>query len=119
MSAVVTVIGYFDIPTGNADPFRANCEAMLALRDKEPGHLATAYSFDKDTTATSREDYENAEAVIRHMELGRHIYESTTGLVDITRVEVHGPAAELEKLDALFSDLSPRFYVTEFAFRRP
>ncbi len=77
MSVPVTLVGYFDIPTGKAEQFRANCEAMLALRDEQPGLLGAAYSFDGDTAATSREDYENADAVVRHMELGEHIYERT------------------------------------------
>ena len=116
--SVVTLIGHFEIRPGCAKQFRANCEAMVALRDKEPGHLASAYSFDGDAAATSREDYKDADAVMRHMTVGQHIYESTRSLVDITGVEIQGPAVELDKLRDLFSDLSPRFYVTEFGFRR-
>ncbi|MDA7949240.1 MAG: hypothetical protein MPJ78_17400 [Hyphomicrobiaceae bacterium] len=116
--AVVTLIGYFDIRLGNADRFRTNCEEMVALRAKEAGHLGSAYSFDGDTAATSREDYDGADAVKRHMEIGRHIFDSTRDLVEITSVEIHGPAQELEQLRDLFGGLSPRFYVTEFGFRR-
>jgi len=116
--AVVTLIGYFNIRPGSADRFRANCEDMVGLRQQEPGHLASAYSFDGDAKAVSREDYESAAAVKRHMEVGGHIYESTRELVDVTGVEIHGPAAELDQLRDLFADLSPRFYVTEFGFRR-
>jgi hypothetical protein len=118
MSVPVTLVGYFDIPTGKAEQFRANCEAMLALRDKQPGLLGTAYGFDGDTAATSREDYENADAVVRHMELGEHIYERTRDLVEIRNIEIHGPEAELSKLRNLFSEHSPRFFTTEFSFRR-
>lgn len=117
-SAVVTVVATFDIRPDCAKQFRVNCEAMIALREKEPGHLASAYSFDGDSAATSREDYENADAVIQHMTVGQHIYESTRSLVDITGVEIHGPAAELDKLRDLFGDMSPRFYITEYGFRR-
>lgn len=115
---VVTLVGYFNIRPASADQFRANCEEMVALRGREPGHLASAYSFDGDIAATSREDYENADAVMRHMEVGQHIYERTRALVEVTGVEIHGPAAELDKLRDLFGDLSPRLYVTEFGFRR-
>ncbi len=115
---VVTLIGYFAIRPGKAVQFRANCEAMVALRSKEPGHLASAYSFDGDDRAVSREDYANAEAVLKHMQVGEHIYEQTRTLVDITAVEIHGPADELDKLRDLFKDLSPRLFVTESGFRR-
>lgn len=114
---IVTLIGYFVVPVENAAAFRENCTAMVALRDKEPGHLASAYSFGADGTAVSREDYTSADAVTRHMELGSHIFESTQTLVTITGVEVHGPADELGKLHDLFSGMSPRFYVTEIGFR--
>lgn len=91
---------------------------MVALRDKEPGHLASAYSFVGDQLAVSREDYENAEAVLQHMQVGQHIYEKTRSIVDITRVELHGPPGELDKLSQIFSELSPQCYITECGFRR-
>lgn len=116
--AIVTLIGTFNIRPGNASQFRANCEKMVALHDKEPGHLGSAYSFDGDSSAVSREDYDSADAVRRHMEIGERIYENTRELVDITGVEVHGPADELDKLRELFADLSPRYFVTEYGFRK-
>jgi hypothetical protein len=91
---------------------------MIDLRKQETGHLASAYSFGADGTAVSREDYDSADAVIRHMEVGSHIFESRQMLVEITGVELHGPEAELEKLRDLFSGMSPRVYVTEFGFRQ-
>lgn len=115
---VVTLIGTFTLHPEKADAFKANCEAMVALREKEPDHLASAYSFDGDGGAVSREDYRNAEAVIRHMQVGEHIFEKTRQMVDITGAEVHGPAAELDKLRDPLRDLSPRFFVTESGFRR-
>lgn len=115
---IVTVIGYFAIRPGNAARFRDNCEAMVALRDKEAGHPASAYSFESDSAAVSREDYESADAFAQHLDVGKHIFETTRQLVDITGVEAHGPADEIEKLRPLLSDMSPRFFRTEFGFRR-
>lgn len=114
---IVSVIGYFSIPAAHAKAFRQNCADMIALREQESGHLASAYSFGADGTAVSREDYDSADAVIRHLELGSHIFESTQTLVTITGVELHGPEAELEKLKNLFSGMPPKTYVTEFGFR--
>ncbi|WP_298855590.1 antibiotic biosynthesis monooxygenase [uncultured Ruegeria sp.] len=115
---IVTIVGYMTVPETHADAFRKNCADMIELRNQEPGHLASAYSFGADGTVVSREDYDSADAVIRHMELGSHIFESTQSLVNITGVELHGPAAEVEKLRDLFSGLSPRYFETEFGFRR-
>ena len=116
-SPVVTLVGYFKIPASNAEAFRKNCVEMIGLREKEPGHLASAYSFGADGTAVSREDYVSAEAVMRHMELGSHIFESTQSLVEVTGAEVHGSADNVEKLRELFSGMPSRFYVTEYGFR--
>ncbi|WP_299985909.1 antibiotic biosynthesis monooxygenase [uncultured Ruegeria sp.] len=115
---IVTIVGYMTVPEAHADAFRKNCADMIELRSQESGHLASAYSFSADGTVVSREDYDSADAVIRHMELGSHIFESTQSLVRITGVELHGPAAELEKLRDLFSGMSPGFFLTEFGFRR-
>lgn len=115
---VVTLIGTSIIHPGKANQFKANCEAMVALRGKEPDDLASAYSFDGDGGAVSREDYQNADAVIQHMQLGEHIFEQTRELVDITGVELHGPAEQLDKLREPLDDLSPRYFVTESGFRR-
>lgn len=115
---IVTIVGYLTVPTEHAAAFRKNCAEMIELRKQEPGHLASAYSFGSDGAVVSREDYDSADAVIRHMELGSHIFESTQELVSITGVELHGSAAELEKLHDLFSGMTPGFFVTEFGFRR-
>ena len=114
---IVTIIGYFSVPAAHADAFRKNCTEMIGLRDQETGHLSSAYSFGADGSAVSREDYDSADAVIRHMEVGSHIFENTQTLVEITGVELHGPEAELRKLQDLFSGMSPKVFVTEFGFR--
>ncbi|MFY2822456.1 antibiotic biosynthesis monooxygenase [Ruegeria sp. MALMAid1280] len=114
----VTIVGYMTVPATHAAAFRKNCAEMIELRHQEPDHLASAYSFGADQSVVSREDYDSADAVIRHMELGTHIFDSTRALVEITGIELHGPAAELEKLRDLFSGMNPGFFVTEFGFRK-
>jgi hypothetical protein len=37
---------------------------------------------------------------------------------DITRLEVHGPAAELAKLKVPLAGLNPQFFTLEMGFRR-
>ncbi|MEM7319198.1 MAG: hypothetical protein AAF408_09275 [Pseudomonadota bacterium] len=115
---ILSLIGYFSIPQENAAKFRKNCAAMIDLKDREPGHLASAYSFAGEGQAVSREDYDSADAVLKHMEIGQHVFESTRELVEITAVEIHGPAQELARLREPFSAMSPRYFVTEFGFRR-
>ena len=60
-----------------------------------------------------REAYENAEGLLAHIEnIGALLAEMLT-MADLTRVEVHGPAAELEKLKEPLAHLNPKWFVVE------
>jgi quinol monooxygenase YgiN len=60
-----------------------------------------------------REAYETAEGVLAHLEnIGALLAEMLT-IADLTRVEVHGPTAELEKLKLPLPHLSPKWFAIE------
>lgn len=115
--AVVTLLAYFKIHAGKGDELRANCEKIVALGEKEGRALSFAYSFDGDEFV-SREDYADADAVLAHMEDAKRTYEGTLAITELTRAEVHGPESELRKLREPFAPFSPRYFATEFVFRR-
>ncbi len=57
--------------------------------------------------------YESAEGVLAHLKnVGALLAEMLT-MADLTRVEVHGPAAELEKLKAPLAHLNPAWFAIE------
>ena len=39
-------------------------------------------------------------------------------IADITRLEVHGPAHELDQLREPLAELTPQFFTLEYGFRR-
>jgi hypothetical protein len=60
-----------------------------------------------------REAYETAEGVLAHLDnIGALLAEMLT-MADLTRLEVHGPAAELEKLKAPLAHLNPKWFTLE------
>jgi len=60
-----------------------------------------------------REAYESAEGVLAHLDnVGALLAEMLT-IADLTRVEVHGPAAELEKLKKPLAHLNPSWFTLE------
>jgi len=46
------------------------------------------------------------------------LLEEALKIADITRLEIHGPAQELEKLREPLADLDPQFFTLELGFRR-
>ena len=83
----------------------------------EPGCVHYAFSFNGDTVHC-REGYDNAAALLAHLDnVGALVQESLT-IAAIARLEVHAPAAELAKLREPLAGLSPTFFTVEGGLRR-
>lgn len=55
--------------------------------------------------------YVNAEALLEHLGNVAAMLEATMKLAELIRIEVHGPAAELEKLKEPLAHLNPAWFV--------
>ena len=84
---------------------------------QEPGALYYGFTFDGDT-AHCREGYKDAEALLAHLENVGPLLQEALKISDISRLEVHGPESELEKLREPLAGLSPQFFALEYGFRR-
>jgi hypothetical protein len=62
-----------------------------------------------------REAYENAEGLLAHLENVGALLTEALKMSDLTRIEVHGPAAELEKLKKPLAHLDPVWFALERA----
>ena len=60
-----------------------------------------------------REAYENAEGLLAHIDNVGGLLAEVMKMADLTRFEVHGPAAELEKLKEPLADLKPMFFTLQ------
>ena len=60
-----------------------------------------------------REGYADAEGVLTHLEnVGSQLAEMLK-MADLIRIELHGPAAELEKLKRPLAHLNPAWFACE------
>ncbi len=60
-----------------------------------------------------REAYEYAEGLLAHLENIGALLAEAMKMADLTRLEVHGPAAELEKLKKPLAHLNPVLFALE------
>ena len=60
-----------------------------------------------------REAYENAEGLLAHIENVGTLLAEVMKIADLTRIEVHGPAPELERLKKPLAHLNPAWFALE------
>lgn len=113
----VSVAPYFQIHAGQAAAFRAVCEKYVTWSAREPGCLYYGFSFDGDI-AHCREGFENAAALLAHIDNLRPILHEMAALSTLLRIEIHGIAAELAHLKAPLAALNPQWFVLEFGYRQ-
>ena len=112
-----TVVPYFKVHAGKMEAFRNLCERFIAKSSSEPKCLYYGFSFDGDEVHC-REGYVDAEGAMHHLEnIGALLQEALT-IADVTRLEIHGPAAELEKLRPALDPFKPRYFTLEYGFRK-
>jgi hypothetical protein len=111
-----TLVPYFEIPQENLSAFKSLCPKFVAKTRNESGCLHYAFSFN-GTTAHCREGYVNAEAILVHLENVGELLGEALKIAKIVRLEVHAPAAEIEKLRDPMASLSPQFFILEEGIR--
>lgn len=112
-----TLVPYFKVHAGKLGEFKALCEQFVAKTDSEPKCVHYAFTFDGDN-AHCREGYVDAAGLLAHLDNVGAVLQEALKIADITRLEVHAPAAEIDKLRAPLKDLSPQFFAVEMGFRR-
>jgi quinol monooxygenase YgiN len=109
---VCTIVPYFKVKPGQLAAFKAGVPAFVERTRNEKGCVHYAFSFDGDN-AYCREGYDDAAAVLAHLDNVGALLKEALKLADITRVEVHGPAAEIDKLRGPMGALKPQWFVLE------
>ena len=110
----VSIHPYFMIEDANmeaAKGFLAQFCELVAANEKE-GCLFYNFTF-KGNELCCREAYKDADAVMAHFANCGEALGEFTKIVEMTRIEVHGPAAELEKLKEAFAAFNPDYYICE------
>lgn len=113
-----TLVPYFKIHPKRVDDFKALGPRFVERTKTESKCLHYALSFNGDA-AHCREGYEDAAAVLVHLDNVGALLGEALKMADISRLEVHGPAAEIDKLREPLKGLNPQFFVLEpGGFRR-
>ncbi len=113
----VTLVPYFKVHEGKLDDFKAGCPAFVEKTASEDKCLHYGFSFNGDE-AHCREGYADAEGLLAHLDNVGELLNEALKIADITRLEVHGPADQLEKLREPLKGLSPTYFTLEHGFRR-
>jgi quinol monooxygenase YgiN len=110
---VVSVQPYFKVKPGKMEAFKAALPAFIEKTSKEKGNLYYDFSICGDVVYC-REAYKGADAFLAHLQGVGSLLGELLKLADIERLEVHGPAEELEKLKSHMAAMNPTWF-TYFA----
>lgn len=114
---VCTLVPYFEVAEGQLEAFKALGPQFVARTRSEPGCEHYCFSY-HGQTAHCREGYADAAAVLAHLDNVGALLGEALKIAKIVRLEVHGPAAEIDKLRTPLAGLNPQFFVLEEGIRR-
>lgn len=113
-----SLVPYFEVAADKMSEFKALTEQFVERTKTESGCLFYAFSFNGQA-AHCREGYEDAAALLAHLDNVGAILGEALKIATITRLEVHGPASELDKLRAPLAGLNPQWFtLVEGGIRR-
>lgn len=112
-----TLVPYFEVQDGQLAAFKALGPKFVEKTRNEAGCLHYAFSF-SGNTAHCREGYVDADAILAHLQNVGELLGEALKIARIIRLEVHGPAAELDKLKGPMGSLNPQFFALEPGIRR-
>ena len=110
LSGFVSLHPYFRVPPDKLGHLKAILPEFAAKTRNETGNLFYEFTIDGDEVFC-REGYVNAEALLEHLENVGAMLAETLKMAELIRLEVHGPAAELEKLKEPLAHLNAAWFV--------
>ena len=111
-SNFVSLHPYFKVHPGKLEAVKAFFPQFVEKTATEKGCLYYGFTSNGEKMFC-REAYENAEGLLAHIENIGALLAEMLKMADLTRLEVHGPASELEKLKKPLAHLNPSFFVLE------
>lgn len=109
ISEFVSLHPYFKVPPDKLEVMKAILPEFAAKTRDETGNLFYEFTINGDEVFC-REGYLNAEALLAHLENVGAMLAAALKMADLMRIEVHGPAAEIEKLRAPLAHLNPAWF---------
>jgi quinol monooxygenase YgiN len=116
-SNFVSLHPYFRVHPGKLEAVKAGFPRFVEKTATEKQNLFYGFTSSGDEMFC-REAYESAEGVLAHLDNVEALLAEMLTMADLTRVEVHGPAAELEKLKAPLAHLNPAFFTLKASVKK-
>jgi len=116
-SNVVSIHPYFKIKPDCLPAVKALLPAFIDVVATETANLYYDFTLNGDELFC-REAYVGADGALAHIEKVGALLGELLKMVSLTRIEVHGPAAELEKLKGPLAGMKPAWFVYEVGVRR-
>ena len=104
-----TLVPYFKVHAGKLDEFQKLGPAFVERTRSEKGCVHYAFSVAGDIVHC-REGYDDAASLLAHLDNVGALLGEALKISAIDRLEVHGPAAEIEKLRGPMAALKPTFF---------
>src|SRR5450432_3653443 len=106
----VSLHPYFKAHPGKLEAFKAGLPAFSKTTATEEKNLFYNFTINGEEIFC-REGYDGAEALLAHLENVGALLAEALKIADLIRIEVHGPAAELDKLRVPLAHLEPKWFV--------
>jgi quinol monooxygenase YgiN len=116
-SNAVSIHPYFKVHPGKLDSVKSLLPAFVAKTASEEGNLYYEFTLNGDELFC-REGYVGAEGVRAHLDNVGALLGEMLGFADLQRLELHGPADELEKLKVPLANLKPAWFVLQCGVKR-
>ena len=114
---VVSIHPYFKVHPGQLATFKAALPTFIEKTRTEKGNLFYEFTVNGDEVFC-REAYIGAAAVLAHLDnIGPELAELLK-IATLTRLELHGPAAELDQLRGPMAQMNPAWFTVEIGLRR-
>jgi quinol monooxygenase YgiN len=112
LSNFVSLHPYFKVHPGKLEAFKASLPAFVEKTAKEEKNLFYGFTIHGDEVFC-REAYTDAEGVLAHLDNVGAMLAEAMKIADLIRVELHGPAKELDKLKGPLTHLNPAWFPVE------
>lgn len=118
MSNVVSIHPYFKCHEGKLDAFKELLPKFVERTATEEKCHWYDFTISGDTVHC-REAYDGADGLLAHIGNVESLLGEGMEISELVRVEVHGPAEELEKLKEPLADLNPEYYAFHSGIGKP
>jgi quinol monooxygenase YgiN len=113
----VSIHPYFKVHAGQMDAARGLLREFVAKTATEEKVIYYEFTIHGDEIFC-REAYVDADGLLKHGANVSEVLARMLSISTLTRLEIHGPAAELEKLKGAFGHLNPRWFIYECGVER-